>query len=243
MTVWIGCPKTNFFADRHGFSPQAIVVHSLDDELAGGEAVILDSTSRMSVHYIVSLTGDIFQYVHETDTAFHAGIVVNPSWSRLRAGLNPNFYTIGIALEGHATASHPQPQLAAASALILEVAARWDIPLDSDHVIEHKAIRASKNCPGNGLDLAQLLASIPRSSAAPPRAITTVRTMRNVNVRSGRPNILAPIDRVLLAGSDVPVVGFTVGQRVEGNAYWYADPQGNYIWAGATNMPSPNPAG
>jgi len=243
MTVWIGCAKSNFYADRHGFSPKAIVVHTLDDELAGGEAVLLDPTSRLSVHYIVSLVGDVFQYVHETDTAFHAGIVVNPSWPLLQEGVNPNFYTIGIALEGRAGDPHSEAQLSAAAALILEIAARWDIPLDSDHVVEHKAIRASKNCPGSGLDLAKLLARIPRSSAASPQATTTVRTVRNVNVRTGRPNTLAPVERVLLAGSDVSVVGFTVGQRVEGNAYWYADPQGNYIWAGATNMPSPNPAG
>jgi|SRR5580658_140190 N-acetyl-anhydromuramyl-L-alanine amidase AmpD len=242
MTVWIGCPKTNFYADRHGLFPQAIVIHTLDDELAGGEAVILDPTSRLSVHYAVSLAGDVFQYVHETDTAFHAGIVVNPSWKLLQNGVNPNFYTIGIALEGNATDPHPEVQLSAAAALILEVVARWGIPLDGDHVIEHRAIRASKSCPGSGLDLGKLLAGIPRSSAAPPRATATVRTVRNVNVRAGRPNTLAPVERVLPAGSDVPVVGFTVGQRVEGNVYWYADAQGNYIWAGATNMPSPNPA-
>jgi len=56
------------------------------------------------------------------------------------------------------------------------------------------------------------------------------------------PNTAAPIERTLPTGSNIPVVGFTVGERVEGNAYWYADPQGNYIWAGATDAPQPGPA-
>ncbi len=54
---------------------------------------------------------------------------------------------------------------------------------------------------------------------------------------------MIPIAGSLSVGSEMPVVGFTLGQRVEGNPYWYADPQGDYVWAGATSVPSPSPAG
>ncbi len=241
MTTWIGCPKANYYANRHGFFPQAIVVHSLTDELAGGESVILDPKSRLSVHYTVSLAGKVFQYVHETDAAFHAGVVVNPS-CRLLDGVNPNFYTIGVALECQPGTPPPDVQLSAASNLILEIAARWDISLDGDHILEHSQIRASKNCPGDGL-VSKLVAGIPRSDPPLPKVVTTLKVVRNVNVRKGRPNTLAPIAGSLSVGSEMPVVGFTLGQRVEGNPYWYADPQGDYVWAGATSVPSPSPAG
>src|SRR5258708_18197834 len=36
----------------------------------------------------------------EEDTAFHAGVLVNPTWTLLRPGVNPNSYTIGVEHEG-----------------------------------------------------------------------------------------------------------------------------------------------
>jgi hypothetical protein len=243
MTTWIGCPKTNFYPLRHGFQPEAIVLHSLDDDLAGSESLFLDPASQESVHYTVSLLGDVYQYVDENDTAFHAGVAVNSSWELLKRNVNPNFYTIGVALEGRVADPHPAPQLNACASLILEIAARWGIALDTDHIIGHNKIRASKNCPGGGLEISQLLMQVPDTRTALPRVSATVRTVRNVNVRRERPNTGSAIDRALPAGSDVSVVGFTIGERIEGNPYWYADPQGNYLWAGATDAPSPVPIG
>jgi len=237
MPVWVGCPTANFFSGRRGFKPEAIVIHCLNENLAHSESVFLDPTSRMSLHYAVALSGAVHQYVEENHSAFHAGIVVNPQWNKLKTNVNPNFYTIGIALEGHADDAHPGAQLAASATLILEIAARWGIPLDSEHVVEHSRIRASRNCPGSGLDVAALLARVPAS--IPP---LTLRTTRNVNLRNQGPNTASPIDRILPAGSNLSVVGFTVGERVEGNAYWYTDKCGNFVWAGATDMPRPSPA-
>lgn len=173
----------------------------------------------------------------ESQSAFHAGIVVNPRWRGLKTNVNPNFYTIGIVLEGAAADPHPEVQLAASAKLILETASHWGIPLDTEHVIEHNRIRASRNCPGIGLKVASLLARIP--SSIPP---LTLRTTRNVNLRNQGPTTASPVDRVLPAGSNLSVVGFTVGERVEGNAYWYTDRRGNFVWAGATDMPRPSPA-
>jgi hypothetical protein len=214
-----------------------MVIHSLDGNLAHSESVFLDPASRMSLHYAVALSGAVHQYVEENHSAFHAGIVLNPRWKRLKTKVNPNFYTIGIALEGRADDAHPGVQLAASATLILEIAARWGIPLDREHVVEHSRIRASRNCPGSGLDVADLLARIPTS--IPPLIL---RTTRDVNLRNQEPNTASPIAGVLPAGSNLSVVGFTVGERVEGNAYWYTDKRGNFVWAGATDMPRPRPA-
>jgi N-acetylmuramoyl-L-alanine amidase len=241
MPVWTGCPATNYHAGRRGFRPEAIVVHIMDGTFDAGETVCLDPTTQKSAHYGVSRAGVVHQYVDENDTAFHAGIVVNPTWRLLKAGVNPNFYTCGIDHEGKPDDVWPDEQLSASAALILQIAARWAIPLDSDHIIRHDQIRASKICPGHWLEIDTLLARVPTSAASPLAANTSVQTVRNVNVREARPNTAASIVRVIPANTNVAVAGFAVGERVQGNSYWYADVQGNYLWAGATSLPDPKP--
>jgi hypothetical protein len=259
--------------------------------MAAGQAMFRDPNAHKSAHYAVAHDGEIHQYVDESDTAFHAGIVINPTWSLLKPRTNPNFYTIGIEHEGHADDVWPEAQMSASAGLIAEIAARWDIPLDEDHVIRHHQIRASKTCPGNWLKIEELLkrapmqvvlaaaatasspvtpilATIsspheidalpivgtaisavtghiePASSSAvltAPAAKTTqvVRTIRNVNLRRQQPATTAQLVRVIPANTEVVVMKFETGERVDGNAYWYADAQGNYLWAGATNSPDP----
>jgi N-acetylmuramoyl-L-alanine amidase len=239
---WIGCPASNFIKGRpQGFGPEAIVIHIIDGSFAAGESVFLDPSAQKSAHYAVSKSGEVHQYVDENDTAFHAGVVVNPSWSLLKKGVNPNYYTIGIEHEGRPDDVWPEEQLSASASLVLEIAARWAIPLDLDHVIRHHQIRASKSCPGNWLTIDNLLSHVPKSTGVALVATTTVQTTRNVNLRQGRPNTSATILRVIPANTNIAVAGFAIGERVQGNANWYADAEGNYLWAGATNMPDPKP--
>ncbi|MGB8885991.1 MAG: peptidoglycan recognition family protein [Candidatus Korobacteraceae bacterium] len=240
---WVGCPASNFRPGRpQGLRPEAIVIHIIDGSFAAGESVFLDPASQKSAHYAISKNGEIHQYVDENDTAFHAGVVVNPTWDLLKKGVNPNFYTIGIEHEGKPQDEWPNVQLSASAALVLEIAARWGILLDPQHVIRHHQIRASKTCPGNWLTIDNLLAHVPRSSGVTLVATASVQTVKHVNLRAGRPNTTAPVVRVIPSNTAIAVAGFTLGERVQGNANWYADAQGNYLWAGATNLPDPKPS-
>ena len=160
---WIGCPQSNFRRGRAGNRPEAIVIHIMDGSFAAGESVFADPTTQKSAHYGISQAGVVHQYVEETDTAFHAGIVVRPTWKLIKPRTNPNFYTLGIEHEGTADELWPTEQLNASGALIAQVAARWEIPLDENHVIFHHQIRASKTCPGNWLrDVSMLLNLVPK---------------------------------------------------------------------------------
>jgi N-acetylmuramoyl-L-alanine amidase len=242
--TWIGCPSSNFRSGRHGYRPEAIVIHVMDGSFAAGESVFSDPNTQKSAHYGIAADGTTHQYVLENDTAFHAGIVVNPTWPLLKPGVNPNLYTIGIEHEGRADDIWPDAQLDASAALVQAIAARWAIPLDTDHFVRHHEIRQSKTCPGNWLvDLSTILSRIPSTPAATPTASSTIRTIKNVNLRQGRPNTSVPIARVIPANTDFAVVGYTEGERVQDNDWWYADPQGNFLWAGATNLPSPSAVG
>lgn len=288
MTTWIGCPDSNFRKGRpFGLRPEAVVVHIIDGSFAAGESVFRDPTTHKSAHYAVSRSGEVHQFVDEKDTAFHAGIVVNPTWALLRPRVNPNFYTIGIEHEGRPDDVWTEAELSASATLIGQIVARWSIPLDDLHVIRHHQIRASKTCPGNWLQIGELLKRVPTtlatsaSGAASPSAASTadgasaatatspvtpavglapqanpatpisapapaglartvkVRTTKNVNLRLATPNKAARIVGVIPAQTEVAVSGFEIGERVDSNAYWYADANGNYLWAGATDAPDP----
>jgi N-acetylmuramoyl-L-alanine amidase len=258
MIKFIGCPESNFRRGRpFGLRPEAIVIHIMDGSFTAGESVFRDPTTHKSAHYGISRSGEIHQYLDENDTGFHAGIVVNPTWELLRSGVNPNFYTIGIEHEGRPDDVWPETQLQASATLIGQIAARWDIPLDDSHVIRHHQIRDSKTCPGNWLKIGELLKRVPArlepSGAAMTAAATdsrsasevkfpVVRTIRNVNLRQGKPSTAAQVVRVILQQTDVVVARFEVGESVGSNAFWYGDAQGNFFWAGATNVPDPTVA-
>lgn len=270
MLRWIGCPDSNFHRGRpFGLRPEAIVVHIIDGSFAAGESVFRNPATQKSAHYAVSWTGSADQFVDENDTAFHAGIVVNPTWPLLKPRINPNFYTIGIEHEGRPDDVWPEAQLSASATLIGEIATRWGIPLDESHVIRHHQIRASKTCPGNWIKIADLLKRVPIVSApatvsstapsggsgasapcppivsaaptpiTPVRGTTMVRTVRKVNLRLAKPSTMALVVRVIPPHTDIVVSRCEIGERVDGNAHWYADVQGNYLWAGATDTPDP----
>jgi len=236
----IGCPSSNFREGRPGgHRPEAIVVHIMDGSFAAGESVFLDPATQKSAHYGISTAGEVHQYVDENDTAFHAGIVVRPQWQLLKPAVNPNFYTIGIEHAGRPDDIWPEAQLATSAALIGEIAVRWNIPVDDQHIVPHHFIRASKTCPGNWLDMNTLIRRVPQPRSPSPLSISTVRLLKNVNLRRGAPNIAAPILRVIPAGTQVKVAGYAIGQNVAGNSSWYVDSDWGYFWAGATDVPSP----
>jgi hypothetical protein len=237
---WVGCPPSNFRRGRaFSLRPEAIVVHIIDGSFAAGEAVFLDATTQKSAHYAVSRAGEVHQYVDESDTAFHAGILVNPTWPLLKTGVNPNFYTIGIEHEGRPDDVWPDQQLRTSGTLVAEIAARWSIPLDTLHVIRHHQIRASKSCPGNWVTIEKILHLASKPAGPMPALVSVVQAIRNVNLRVSKPTTDSPIVRVIPAQTRLSVVGFVSGERVAGNSFWYVDPQGNFLWAGATDVPEP----
>jgi glycosyltransferase involved in cell wall biosynthesis len=146
---------------RGGRRPEAIVVHTTDGSFEGAAAWFADPRSGVSVHHLVGLDGRVTSLVDEADTARHAGRVVEPSGAgaRLAAGGDVNARTIGIEFADDGDplgVVRPAAQYRAGGRLLAAIAARWDIPLDREHVIGHREIRADKTCPGN-LDLDRLL--------------------------------------------------------------------------------------
>lgn len=141
-------PSPHFFPNRKGYKPEAIVIHIMAGTLVGTDAWFKNPASQVSAHYGVGKTGEVHQYVKEEHGAWHAGRVDKPTWKLIKAGVNPNYYTIGIEHEGQPGDIWTEAMIKSTAQLIKEIAQRWNIPIDRDHVIGHYNIYSVKaNCP------------------------------------------------------------------------------------------------
>lgn len=133
---------------RGNFRPEAIVIHKSEGSFDSCLAWFTDSNSKVSAHYIIGPDGKVINLVDESNTAWHAGVIAQPSWKLIKIATNPNLYTIGIELAGYATDDTPADQTLALAHLIVDIAKRWEIPIDDQHIVFHREIRANKTCPG-----------------------------------------------------------------------------------------------
>lgn len=143
-------PSPNF-SSRQGRKIIAIVNHITAGSFPGCLTWLKNPQSQASAHYIVTKTGRIIQLVREGDKAWHAGSVNKPNWS-LYDGTNPNFYTLGIEHEGQPGEALTELQYQSTLFLHKELTAKYNIPIDSDHIIGHYRIDSvtRPNCPGIG---------------------------------------------------------------------------------------------
>ncbi len=148
----------NFTKGRGGRKPIAIVLHIMEGSLSGTDQWFKNPKAQASTHYGVGKNGEVWQWVEETDMAYGNGRVSTPTWGLIDKD-NPNLYTISIEHEGFTGQPWTEAMYEADIALIKDIAKRWDIPLDHDHVIGHYQIFGKKpNCPGTGLDWKKLMA-------------------------------------------------------------------------------------
>jgi N-acetyl-anhydromuramyl-L-alanine amidase AmpD len=150
-------PSPNFWKGRKGYKPEAIVIHITDGTAQSCIFTFTNPDNKVSAHYLVTKTGEIIQFVAETDTAWHAGRVKAPTWPALKPGVNPNLYTIGIELEGKNNDMPTVAQTIAAVWLVNKICANWSIPLDVGHIVPHNAINSAKECPGRGIQVGCLI--------------------------------------------------------------------------------------
>ncbi len=146
---WITIPTTNFRKGRSS-NPDMIVIHIGEGSKSSIINTFTDATVQKSSHFLVNQDGSITQFVNTGDTAYGNGIVGNPISELVLQRLpnNPNDYTISIEHEGFSTQDINEAQYKATIALIKFLHIKWNIPLDSTHIIRHREIEAQKTCPG-----------------------------------------------------------------------------------------------
>jgi len=163
---WIGTPNFGYpdgSPGRNGYRPIAIVMHIAEGSLAACDHWFNSPNNQnSSSHYCVGKRGEIHQYVKEDDAAWCNGPVNRPTWPFLIPGVNPNLYTISIEHEGYSGQPWTEEMFQADIWLIRQIAQRWQIPFDPDHIIGHYRIDSVNRarCPGTGLPWDRLFAEL-----------------------------------------------------------------------------------
>ena len=139
----------NFQPGRNGKKTIAIINHITAGSYPGCLSWMQNPVAQASAHYLITKSGQIYQLVNDTDTAWHAGTVNKPNWP-LYDGTNPNRYTIGIEHEGYPQDTMPEAQYQATLWLHQQLVQRHNIPIDNNYIIGHYRIDSVNrpNCPG-----------------------------------------------------------------------------------------------
>lgn len=139
----------NYKTGRKGRKIIAIVDHITAGSYPGCLTWLQNPDSKASAHYLITRAGEIFQLVREQDTAYHAGGVNKPNWS-LYDGTNPNYYTLGIEHECISGGELTEAQYQATLWLHKQLVEKYNLPIDSNHIIGHYRIDSVNrpNCPG-----------------------------------------------------------------------------------------------
>lgn len=145
--------QSPYKGSRGGKKIDLVVIHTMVGTYKGTISYFQKNDLQVSAHYCVDLNGDITQMVQEKEYASHAGVVDKPTSSivRSRVGVNPNLYSIGIENADNLKPADADRsgQYPALIKLVYEICKLNDIPMNREHIIGHREIRASKTCPGN----------------------------------------------------------------------------------------------
>lgn len=137
------------WSERDGYKPEIIVVHISAGSMTSMTSWFSTPNSQASAHYGIGQDGSILQYVEEDKKSWSNGRVNKPSFRLYKQGVNPNLYTISIENAGYDLKNAPEIQLQTLCELIKDIAKRWNIPLDREHIIGHYEIDAINRpyCP------------------------------------------------------------------------------------------------
>ena len=143
-------PSPNFTVGRGNRNIIGIINHITAGLYPGCLNWMCNITASASAHYLVTKSGEIFQMVKEADTAWHAGIVLNPTW-KLYDGTNPNRYTLGIEHECVSGGELTEAQYESTLELHKQLCEKYSIPIDRLHIIGHYETDSvnRKNDPGD----------------------------------------------------------------------------------------------
>ena len=142
----------NFAEGREGRKAIAYVIHKPEDTLDPLITYLQDPATQKSYHYIVASDGRIINLVDPDNTAWAVGTVVSPTWLGIQEGVNPNLYTISIALEGYAVEPCTVKQYIALAKLLADLDIVYQNGLNNNTVVFHREIDTAKACPGFSIE-------------------------------------------------------------------------------------------
>ena len=181
----------NYKNGRAGEQVDLIVIHVTQGSKIATARWFASPKAGVSAHYLVTQEGEVWRFVKEADTAFHAGVY------------EVNLRSIGIEHEGVGVNYEPnEAQLAASVRLARAICERWGLEPNDATIQPHRAFRATI-CPADFpmeayISMVQETAQQPTPSPEP--ANTPVRIFDpRTNEQIGTGTLVGGTDKVYLA--------------------------------------------
>ena len=132
----------NYTEGRNGQQVSALVIHVMAGSMAGTRAHFNTRSTDVSAHYGIGEDGQVVEYVHPDNTAWHSG-----SWAW-------NLKSVGLEHEGRPPGWEPSSaQLAASVGLAVALCLKYGITPSAATLIPHVRINPKHACPSTGFPL------------------------------------------------------------------------------------------
>ncbi|WP_086866029.1 N-acetylmuramoyl-L-alanine amidase [Streptomyces viridochromogenes] len=157
---WVAASEANWRrADRPAdYGIDMVVVHVTQGSFASAVKVFQDPEHKAAAHYIVRKDGHVTQMIRELDVAYHAG-------NRLY-----NERSVGIEHEGFVERPEDltDAMYEASARLTARICARYDIPVDREHIIGHVEVPGTDHTdPGRHWDWDRYMKLVRAARTAP----------------------------------------------------------------------------
>ncbi len=158
---WVAASDENWRrADRpDDFGVDMVIVHVTQGSFASAVKAFQDPSHRAATHYIVGQDGRVTQMIRELDVAYHAG--------------NRDYNERSVGIEHEGFVDRPQDftdaMYAASARLTAGICARYDIPLDREHIIGHVEVPGTDHTdPGPHWDWDRYMELVRRAATSAP---------------------------------------------------------------------------
>ncbi|MEZ3180264.1 N-acetylmuramoyl-L-alanine amidase [Streptomyces pimonensis] len=156
---WVAASDANWRrADRpDDFGVDMVIVHVTQGSFDSAVQAFKNPEHKAASHYIVGQDGRVAQMIRELDVAYHAG--------------NRDYNERSVGIEHEGFVDRPEDftdeMYAASARLTARICARYDIPVDRDHVIGHVEVPGTDHTdPGPHWDWDRYMKLVRRARTA-----------------------------------------------------------------------------
>ena len=179
---------------RSGKTPEIIVIHIGEGSKQAILSEFANPKTEKSTHYLVCRDGSKIQFVDESLRAWGNGIVWKPQSTIVRdnylKGVSINAISISIECEGWSYQDPTEAYYKSVVELVKDISRRYNIPIDEQHIIPHRWIRADKTCPGR-ISVGKII-SMCNEPIKTPISAPTIPAFTTANIEVNPPLVSIP---------------------------------------------------
>lgn len=145
-----GYPKGSF--GRGSYAPLGICLHVTGAHWESNYSWIMNPAANASYNAVIKDDGSVVSLVPEHSAAYSHGRVNKATWPLLKAGVNPNLYTLSLARTGSNQNTWTPEQLESTLRVLKYWGAKYSVPLKRPYIFGHFEIDSVNRwyCPGRG---------------------------------------------------------------------------------------------